>query len=557
MANGFLTHTLRRKKYLFDLALLGLCAVALYYGIRATSDLMVPNDADQYRDIGLAQTILDHRYGEDHLYQGETIWYNPLLSIIIANVSRLTGVEPVILTAHGGAYLNLLAPIAFYALVAFLFDRRTALASTAAFLFAIMPASTPSFASASYSPSLFGENFVQALFYLSLLVYAKALESRRLRWYFAVGLLLGITFLGHTAPAVILGVVIVTMSVRDWIGQRKTHLTVGFTSAIGGLGLIILVAFIVSLPFTFSILGRYHLRILNSAPSNWMYPPLSLVNIGGFARENLSWFTIIAVIGLVALILDRTNRPRRSLLLPSLAVCSVELALNFIQQLFSHCALVSNMHLMFVPAYHFLFYLKAIENILFGFGLVFVCEWLSRHIAAKFPATSAAATSLLQIETLLILAVVVLFLALALPVYGSRWDFTMARERSLTISKYHDAYRWILSHAQPEDVFLSIGDYLDLTVVAPAARKVVATSMPEFSNPYVPYTPRVEASRLMWKQLTAGSPDALSTLKKYQVKYLITLSDLANQIDQRSALFLSNEFAKGDVTIYRVRNEEF
>ena len=59
MANGFLTHTLRRKKYLFDLALLGLCAVALYYGIRATSDLMVPNDADQYRDIGLAQTILD------------------------------------------------------------------------------------------------------------------------------------------------------------------------------------------------------------------------------------------------------------------------------------------------------------------------------------------------------------------------------------------------------------------------------------------------------------------------------------------------------------------
>jgi len=100
MANGFLTHTLRRKKYLFDLALLGLCAVALYYGIRATSDLMVPNDADQYRDIGLAQTILDHRYGEDHLYQGETIWYNPLLSIIIANVSRLTGVEPVIRTGR-------------------------------------------------------------------------------------------------------------------------------------------------------------------------------------------------------------------------------------------------------------------------------------------------------------------------------------------------------------------------------------------------------------------------------------------------------------------------
>jgi len=55
-----------------DLTLLGLCVVALFYRIRVTSDLMVPSDVDHYRDIGRAQTILDHRYGDDHLYQGET-----------------------------------------------------------------------------------------------------------------------------------------------------------------------------------------------------------------------------------------------------------------------------------------------------------------------------------------------------------------------------------------------------------------------------------------------------------------------------------------------------
>ncbi len=81
-----------QKKYLFrwlvwlraslvlDLALLSLCAVALFYGIRATGDLVATIDVDQCRDIGLAQTILDHRYGEDNLYRGETIWYNPLTS---------------------------------------------------------------------------------------------------------------------------------------------------------------------------------------------------------------------------------------------------------------------------------------------------------------------------------------------------------------------------------------------------------------------------------------------------------------------------------------------
>ncbi len=58
----------------------------------------------------------------------------------------------------------------------------------------------------------------------------------------------------------------------------------------------------------------------------------------------------------------------------------------------------------------------------------------------------------------------------------------------------------------------------------------------------------------MWKQLIAGSPDALPTLKKYQVRYLITLSRIANQIDHRSALFLSSEIAKEDVMIYRVTN---
>jgi hypothetical protein len=542
-----------QKKYLFDIPVLSLCAVALFYGIRATGDLTVPSDVDHYRDIGLAQTILDHRYGEDHLYQGETIWYNPLLSIIIANVSRLTGVEPVILAARGGAYFNLLAPIAFYALVTFLFDRRVALASTAAFLFAIIPPGTPSLASASYSPSVFGENLVQALFYFSLLAYAKALESRRLWWYIAVGVLLGITFLGQTAPAVILGVIIVTTSVKNWIEEARSGSNKrSFFRGLGRLGLIILIAFVVSLPLTFSILGRYHLRILNSAPSNWMYPPLSLANIGSFTRENLSWFTVIAAVGLVALILERTNRPRRSLLLPWLTVCFVELSLNFIQQ--------PHLHLMFVPAYHFLFYLKAIENMLFGVGLVFVCRWLSRDIASTvFPAMSGSSRLAFQLETLLILTGVVFFLAVVLPAYGSRWDFTGARERS----KYQarsvdmDAYHWILSHAQPEDVFFSVGGNLDLTVVAPAARKVVVTSIPEFSNPYVSYTQRFEAATLMWNELTAGSPNALSTLKKYQVKYLITLSDLAHQIDHRSALFLSRDFAEANVIIYRVKDEGF
>src|SRR6267378_8363177 len=107
-----------RERLGVDLALAALCAVALSKAIHTTADLQWPYDVDQDRDTGLAQAILDHHYGADHLYRGETIWYNPLVSIIVASLSRATGLPPYFVTTQGGTYLNLFAPIAFYFLVA-------------------------------------------------------------------------------------------------------------------------------------------------------------------------------------------------------------------------------------------------------------------------------------------------------------------------------------------------------------------------------------------------------------------------------------------------------
>src|SRR5207237_3915714 len=134
---------------------------------------------------------------------------------------RAAAVSPVLVITHGGPCLNLFAPLAFYFLVAFLFDRWVALVAAVAFLFAPI-GHAPSWAAATYSPWLLTQNFVQTFFYLTLAAYLRALESNRRTWFVMVGLLLGSTFLGHTVPAIVLGVVMVMGTFRCCIQQTKT-----------------------------------------------------------------------------------------------------------------------------------------------------------------------------------------------------------------------------------------------------------------------------------------------------------------------------------------------
>ncbi len=371
-----------RERVVLNVAFLGLIAVALINGIKTTAGIAWPYDLDQFRDIGMAQAILDHRYGTDHLYLGESIWYNPLVSSIAAAISGVSGIAPPVVVTQAGAYLNLFAPICFYLLVTYLFDRLVALAAIAAFLFAPI-GDAPSWAAASYSPWIFSQNLAQGFFYLALLAYGKAIESRQWRWHLLVGILLGITFLGHTAPAVILGAIIFVGLMMNSAMQSQLQVRSALSLKTLPLLLIVIVAFIVSLPFTFSILFHYHLKILNPVPGNWIYPPLAIDKLSDFLRGYLSWFSAIAALGLVVLIGTRSRRSKKIALVTWLVICCLALAVNELQQITS-----PELHLMFVPAHHFLFYLRAIENILFGFGLVCACRFMARGIASRFETTS-------------------------------------------------------------------------------------------------------------------------------------------------------------------------
>jgi dolichyl-phosphate-mannose-protein mannosyltransferase len=538
-----------RERLAVHLAFIALCAFALIKALRTTADVQWPYDLDQFRDLGMAQAILDGRYGTDHLYAGEAIWYNPLVSVIIATLSRVTGLSPAFILVHGGPYLNLLSPIAFYFLVGRLFDRWTALAAAAAFLFAPI-GDAPSWAAASYSPWLFTQNFVQGLFYLTVAAYFKALQSDRWSWHLVVGILLGVTFLGHTAPAIILGIMIVIATLKRVLRQReRAHvLPLGLRHDLNALLVILGVAFVISLPFTFSILGRYHLAIVNHATNNWKYPSLILSHFPAFIWNEISLFSALALLGLFALVTERASW-RKTLLLSWLFICLGAVGLNFLQQL-----MPQRWQMVVVPAHHFLFYLRAIEAAFFGIGLVFVCRILATRVVPKWFAIQEGDSRRRWIAETLIAVGTAAFVILALPAYQARFDFSNARSQAISFQErkaYLDAYRWILSNTKPDDVFLSLTGDLDLSIVGPADRKIVVTCQPEFSNPYVDWKSRADTATRIVDKLASASSDVLDDLRRNRVGYIITAP--IERFDQEPFSFLAKRFAEGDVVIYKVR----
>jgi hypothetical protein len=524
-----------------------LCVVAFFKATATTGDLSWPYDLDQFREIGMAQSVLDGRFGSDHVYGGETIWYNPLTSLVTAGVAHLSGAPISVVVTRAGPYLNLVAPISFYLLVLLLFGRATALAAGAAFLFG-PTGNAPSWAAATYSPWLFSQNFAQSFFYLGLAAFIKAQRSTSLFRYCVCGVLLGFTFLAHTAPAVLLGTIVVVASIASWLRRetRDSRSLIQSKQAIGLCGMFA-IAFAISIPFTRSILFHYHLRIQNPIPGNWVYAPLLKNNFAELALNYFSAFGLVALVGWIAAMKRPSQNGRRVLLLSWLAICLVFIAIGELQQF-------SDLHLLFVPPHHFLFYLQAVEDILFGVGLVWLVELVSHRLLPKILANRGVAS--ISTERLVLALAVICFLAMEWPAYVRRFDFTTAREQAIGFEQrkeYLDAYRWILSNTKPTDIFLSLTGDLDLSIVGPADRKTLVTCQPEFSNPYVDWQSRSAIAAAIVDKLAHADHGAAAALSENHVAYIISWPLSALALEQLP--FLSKPFTEGNIVIYKVTRD--
>lgn len=550
-----------------------LLAVAFAVGLRTTHDLDFPGTdwegvgIDLYRDISSAQTMIDEGYGPDPTYRGERTWYNPLTPALSAVASAVTGAPVPRVAARLGAYVNLLGPIAFFLLCAALFDRWTALFAGAGFLF-LVPGALPSWISATYSPWLMPVNFVQAWFYFTLLAFHRARRDGRLVAFLLPGVLWGVTFLGHTAPALVIGGMALLWIGHTWWRARRGATGAANVSAVAQrVGLMMLVALVVSAPMVAIIVGHYGLRIQNPDPSAYS-EPLLVRQLPTLVRLHLTIPTAIALFGFFLLLKQRSHRAARRLVLAWMVAAGGFLAYSYVRLALKAAGVTLP---SIVPSFHFFFYLKAAAALLFGLGVMGLARVLAARIGARRGAAAGspelARTRLLRVRAVAT-GLLVLLLAVQAPAYLARRDFGASRQdaqRTAAMTDEVRAYTWLRDHLTAADTVLA-SDADGATIVCPSGAKVVAI-FTGFSNPYVALAPRTEARDRLAAALTTGDMQSFRELARaFGVAYVLTSSSDPTQagpggvgattirVGEPVPAELTLVFASGERRVYRIRD---
>jgi hypothetical protein len=266
--------------------LLVLVGIAFRSAWLATQDLAWPYDYDLFRDTAFAEAIIHGRFPADAYYVGEQNWYNPLGPATIGGIALLFGLEPIDAYAHHGANIALAVPFAILVLAVTLFGRWAGLASLFAFLF-LGPHDIPSWASPSYSPWLFANLLSLVPFALTVTVALRSRERGRYRAWAACGVLLGVTFLTHTASAIVAGAIALMLTF-----ERNQPRAVAIR-----WGLLLVPAFVASTPLWATILWHYGLQIKNTAPQDFIWDETDLHRIFELLWGSLNFRNAIALVG--------------------------------------------------------------------------------------------------------------------------------------------------------------------------------------------------------------------------------------------------------------------
>jgi hypothetical protein len=450
--------------FVYDVLAIALIVGALAVAVRTTRDLNGAGDLDHFRDIAQAQTVRDGHPLSDPYYRGEWTWYNPLLAWTLAAGSWLHETTVETYQVHAGPWLNLLGPLAFYLLAVRIGGRRAAVAGLVLYLF-FVTGNERSWASATYSPWLFVANFAQGFFFLTGLALLNADENPNIAPAVIAGALMGVTFLTHTAPALILAATSCIMFAR----RRRTLLAVGLT------------AFVVASPFLVPLAAFYRFHVVHAQPVAYEYPPISLARL----PELFAQHALLIGAATVGLWLVR-SRFGLVWLLASLGFLAYTLGPTP----------------PLLPGFHFWLYTTAALSIFAGCAIAWLCPWPMAFV----PIASA----------------VVLWNWQA---YSTRADLRLVRFYSLRRNPEHFAAAAFLRRVtKPDDVV--VGTYGSVRlIIGPAGRKTIAPD-PNFANPYRDFESRAADRDRMLAAINVGDLETVRSMaRKYHAAAVVSSGD--------------------------------
>lgn len=507
--------------------------VAFLHGRSITGDLDWPGDPDMFRDLAVAQSLVDCRCLDDPHYRGERLWYNPLTAGVVAAVATITHRPVSVVQVRDGAWLNLLAPLGFYTVVALTAGRLAALPALIAFLF-LGPGRL--FDTSTYSPWLMSPNFAQGFLYLGVAAYVWAADGDRIARWIGAGIVAGLAVLGHTAVAIVLAAVIavdVVMSVRSVAGPGRV---------LGRAGALGVTATLVASPFLYAIVWHYGAAVVNQVPTVWIDRSMELERLGTFVRAQV-WRPMMpfVVAGVIAAATGVVTGRRRRVLVVWTAACMLLLSYEFVWQWYrAHDVTLPTV----VPGFHFLRLLDAVESAWFGIGLAAAIT-LGVSRVASLGRRDAVAIVLVALACLGATAV-------AWPGYRQRHDFVAMRTSSQQMYRDEALLRfrdWLRASTPLEAVVLADAS-IGLAVVAPAGRNVVEVPA-FFSNTFVDWGERHNAANAMWAALTSSNCVGLDELaRRFDVDYAVDQAGARWTRSIEAACGWTPAFSAGDWRVF-------
>jgi hypothetical protein len=491
---------------------------------RVSHDLIWYYDTDVPRDMSYVQQILYGGFGKDPNYAGEFLWYNPLMSVLQAGVVKITGLPIHVVIVRLGTYLNLLAPLSFFTMLLMMLDFRIALAGLFSFLF-LASGVIPGFYAATYSPWMYSGVFMQFIFYINVALCYQAFNTQKSGWFIALGAGIGFGFLGHTAPTVLIILLLISLQGSKMLKALKMKDTV-LVKKLVLQSLAVFIPFIIlSFPFLYYIIGKYHMHFENRKPFEYVDTIFIWRNYKDMVRQNLSVSFIISAIGFIWFYKKFEQPLIRKILLNWFWIAMI---MFFYSTLVGSLDEHTNIHLPgTVPSFHYFFYLKALQSVFYGFGLFIllgpVITWISNKIFQDQTRPTEKTTVNLFIALVLLCGIIYF------PIYQKRYDFVFFRNLCLEKAKETgriQVYFFVRDHIPADQVFLCEENTSQFPVMA-TARKMVSISI-TFSNTYVNFMERENARNNMLSYLRNGQPsDAMDLFKKYAVNYiLLTNSEL-------------------------------
>lgn len=479
---------------------LTLILLALAFQLHSIQSVRAPVEEDFYRDLGAAHSLLDGLSRADPNLSGEVRWYNPLTPAAVALASTISGIAPVDLYSRGGPLLNLLGPLALLILVARLHSPWAGCFAVLAYLF-LGHHHLPSYKYATYSPWLWPFNFAQGLALSSLLVLLEAVRRNRMDVYVLSGLLLGVTFLAHTAPAALLALTMTLLCGLQVLHGRWTWRQAGCRLLAVGIP-----SFLVSLVLLLPLFLAYRFHTLNPAPAQF-----TALFKNEVVEMLLDWKNLLAIpalLGLYGITLVRRDGNDAMRLYVAFASATGLLFLYGLGVDILRGKGWLNLPLL-VPSFHFHLYLTLCLYI--GFGIAVAA------LLARLPAGSVAGR-------LAAPGLLVVILTLNGNGYSQNHDtrhFVRESERLAARTELRELYLWCLAHSAPDSVFLADDEYGQYAIGA-AGRKLLLLD-PIFTSPYVDIDQRARDRLALYEALHQGDTRRFRQLAdQYHITYVLT-----------------------------------